>query len=47
MKRFLWAVGGFCAAAVGVLVWKSNRAPNVEDLAHLLEDAWADHHTSV
>ncbi len=47
MKRFLWAVGGFCAAAAGVLVWKSNRAPNVEDLAHLLEDAWADHHTSV
>jgi hypothetical protein len=47
MKRLLWAVGGVCAAAAGLLVWGSKRTPKVEDLAHRLEDAWADHHTSV
>jgi len=47
MKRFLFAVGGFCAAAAGFLVWESMRKPNVEQLAHKLEDAWVDHHTTV
>jgi hypothetical protein len=47
MKRFLWTVGGFCAAAAGLLVWGSKRTPNVEDLARQLEDAWADRHTNV
>jgi hypothetical protein len=46
MKRILWTVGGFCAAAAGILVWHSTRTPNVEDLAHSLEEAWADHHTA-
>jgi hypothetical protein len=46
MKHILWTVGGFCAAAAGILVWKSGRTPNVDDLAHSLEEAWADHHTS-
>jgi hypothetical protein len=45
MKRFIWAMGGFGAAAAGLLVLGSKRTPNVEVLAHRLEDAWADHHT--
>jgi hypothetical protein len=47
MKSVIWAVGGLCAAAAGLLVWGSTRTPNVEELAHKLEDAWADHHTRV
>jgi cbb3-type cytochrome oxidase cytochrome c subunit len=47
MKRILWTVGGICAAAAGILVWGSKRTPDVEQLAHRLEDAWADHHTTV
>ena len=48
MKRVLWTVGGICAAAAGIIVWqKSSRNPDVEELAHRLEDAWADHHTAV
>jgi hypothetical protein len=47
MKSLILAVGGFCAAAAGLLVWHSKRTPNVEELAHSLEAAWADHHTSV
>jgi len=47
MKRLIWTVGGICAAAAGFLFWGSKGTPNVEDLAHRLEDAWADHHTIV
>jgi hypothetical protein len=47
MKNILWLVGGFCAAAVGFLVWAPNRKLPVELLAHRLEEAWADHHTVV
>ena len=47
MKRLIWALGGMCAAAAGVLVWGAVRTPKVEVLAHQLEDAWADHNTSV
>ena len=45
MKRVIWTVGGICAAAAGIILWNSNRTPDVEELAHRLEDAWADHHT--
>jgi hypothetical protein len=47
MKKLVWVVGGLCAATAGFLVWGSRRAQGVEDLAHRLEDAWADHHTVV
>jgi hypothetical protein len=47
MKRTLFMIGGFCAAAAGFLVWDSRHSPSVELLAHRLEEAWADHHTSV
>ena len=53
MKSFAWVVGGFCAAAVGFLVWDAARVRSlssgetepVDLLAHRLEEAWADHHT--
>jgi len=35
MKRLLWTVGGFCAAAAGLLVLGSKRTPNVNDLAQI------------
>jgi hypothetical protein len=47
MKGILWVVAGFCAAAIGVVVWGPRRSVPVQDLAHRLEDAWADHHTVV
>jgi hypothetical protein len=47
MKNLLWTVAGFCAAAAGILVWRSQRTPDVAELAHSLGVAWADHHTTV
>ena len=47
MKNFLWLVAGVCAATVGLLVWAPKRTQPVEELAHRLEEAWADHHTVV
>jgi len=47
MKKLLWFVGGLCAATAGFLVWDSRRMAPVEELAHRLEEAWADHHTQV
>jgi hypothetical protein len=47
MKNLLWMVSGFCAAAVGIILWGPRRAQPVEELAHRLEEAWADHHTVV
>lgn len=47
MRRIIWTVGGICAAAAGIILWQSNTNPDVEKLAHRLEDAWADHHTTV
>ena len=48
MKKVIWTISGLCAAAAGFLVWsRSQQAQPVEDLAHRLEEAWADHHTRV
>jgi hypothetical protein len=47
MKKFVFAVGGLCAAAAGFLVIGGRRREPVEQLAHRLEAAWADHHTTV
>jgi hypothetical protein len=47
MKSVLYLVGGMCAAAAGFLAWQRSRHEPVEDMAHRLELAWADHHTSV
>ncbi len=48
MKKVIWTIGGLCAAAAGFLVLsRRQQAQPVEDLAHRLEEAWADHHTRV
>lgn len=36
----LFGIAGFCAAAVGVVVWGPKRSRPVEDLANRLEDGW-------
>ena len=45
MKRFIWTLGGVCAAAAGFLVWQRSRMQPVELMADQLEHAWADHNT--
>jgi hypothetical protein len=47
MKKVLWMVGGLCAATAGFLVFGARRVRPVDEMAHQLESAWADHHTSV
>ncbi len=47
MKRLLFVMGGVCAAAAGFLIIGSKRRQPVDELAHRLEAAWADHHTVV
>ncbi|HSU19710.1 MAG TPA: hypothetical protein VLI45_08205 [Acidobacteriaceae bacterium] len=46
-KSFLWLAGAVCGAAAGLMIWNRSRNEPVEDLAHRLESAWADHHTVV
>jgi ribose/xylose/arabinose/galactoside ABC-type transport system permease subunit len=46
MKTVIWTIGGFCAAMAGILVLSRRNQP-VTELAHRLEEAWADHHTTV
>jgi hypothetical protein len=46
MKQVIWTIGGICAAAAGILVWNRSRPADAEQLAHKLEAAWADHHTT-
>jgi hypothetical protein len=45
MKTFLWMAGAVCGAVAGLMIWERQRNGKVEDLAHRLESAWADHHT--
>jgi HAMP domain-containing protein len=52
MKKIIWLVGAMCAAAAGCLLLTSPRriepaTDPTDDLAHRLEDAWRDHHTTV
>lgn len=47
MKSFLWAVGGLCAAAIGIIILAPRRTQPIDLLAHSLEQAWADNHTVV
>jgi hypothetical protein len=53
MKNLIWMVGGLCAAAIGVVLWaptggrNPSRTQSVEELAHCLQVAWADNHTSL
>lgn len=47
MKSLLYLVGGIGIAAAYVFVMKQRQGSiePVEELAHRLQDAWADHHT--
>ena len=49
MKSLLFLVGGATLAAAYLLARKQQAAAAVpqpvEELAHRLQDAWADHHT--
>jgi hypothetical protein len=45
MKNFLWMVSGVCFAAFGMILWGPQRTRPIHELAHRLEEAWADHHT--
>lgn len=45
MKNFFWMVSGICAAAVGLILWGPKREQPIQELAHRLEEAWADHNT--
>ena len=46
MKTVIWTIGGVCAAVAGMLVWsRRSQQQAVTELAHRLEEAWADHHT--
>ncbi len=53
MKSLLFLVAGFTAALAYVIATQRRTAAlnavpaPVEDLAHKLQDAWADHHTVV
>jgi hypothetical protein len=47
MKNFLSMVGGFCASAVGCMVWNPRRTEPLPTLARRLEQAWAHNHTIV
>jgi hypothetical protein len=45
MKGFLYFTACLGAAAIGIIIWGPRRTIPAEELAHRLEDAWADHHT--
>jgi len=44
MKTILW-IGGFCGALAAMIVYARREKPIVT-MAHQLEHAWADHHTT-
>jgi hypothetical protein len=43
-KNFAWMAGGFCVAAVTLLVWGAWRGKRVQELVRKLEEAWAGYH---
>jgi hypothetical protein len=47
MKNVIWIAGLAAAAWTAYLLTRQNAQRPVEVLAHQLEEAWADHHTSV
>ncbi len=48
MKKTILLLAGIAAAAGCVLIRRSRTTPrSVDDLAHSLQEAWADHHTVV
>jgi hypothetical protein len=47
MKAMIWTIGGICAAVAGAIVLSRKSEQPVAEMAHRLEEAWADHHTVV
>jgi hypothetical protein len=47
MKTMIWTIGGICAAVAGAIVLSRRGQQPVVEMAHKLEEAWADHHTVV
>lgn len=47
MKQLIWYLGALSATAAFLLIRnvRDSRPLPVEELAHRLEGAWADHHT--
>jgi hypothetical protein len=45
MKNIFFVLSGLAGAAAGFLIMNGTRRQPVEELAHRLEAAWADHHT--
>jgi hypothetical protein len=45
MKNFLLLIGGVAAAAACFLITRKRTPRSIDDLAHDLQGAWADHHT--
>jgi len=47
MKKIILLLAGIAAAAGCVLITRSRSPRSIDDLAHDLQGAWADHHTVV
>jgi hypothetical protein len=47
MKNLIWFAGIATTVWAAYLLSKQNSPKPVEILAHQLEEAWADHHTTV
>jgi hypothetical protein len=47
MKNFIYLVAGIAAATACFLITRPRPTRSVDDLAHDLQSAWADHHTVV
>jgi hypothetical protein len=45
MKNFVFLLAGIAAAAACILVTRKRSSRTIDDLAHDLQGAWADHHT--
>jgi hypothetical protein len=45
MKKAFYLLAGIAAAAACILITRSRSPRSIDDLAHNLQDAWADHHT--
>ena len=47
MKKAILLLAGIAAAAGCLLITRSRSPRSLDDLAHDLQGAWADHHTVV
>ncbi len=47
MRNTLFLIAGLTAAAAYFLITRNQEPRSVDELAHKLQEAWADHHTVV